>query len=84
MDNLKNFKKKKIQTLCQGDINTYDSDYTRNVQLEILMLLKERSLTVSQAKEVLQWTINSLDDHGILITNDEYKKLFGRNPNSFQ
>lgn len=70
--------KDKTTTLYQGELKNYDSDEKRKMCEDILQYIKEKGLTVSQARELLTNVINSLSVHATLISIADYEKITGR------
>ena len=68
--------KDKATTLYQGELKNYDSDEKRKMCEDILQYIKEKGLTISQARELLTNVINSLSIHATLIS--DYEKITGR------
>lgn len=72
----------KKETLFQGEYRNFNYDRKDELQKELLFLIKENGLTISQAKEIFTNTINLLEYYGILLTIADYEKLTGRDVNS--
>ena len=70
--------KDKATTLYQGELKNYDSDEKRKMCEDILQYIKEKGLTISQARELLTNVINSLSIHATLISIADYEKITGR------
>ena len=81
MDNIISKKETKENTFFQGEYRNYNQDRKRKLEKELLFFLKENGLTISQAKDLFNNVINSLEYYGTLLTIAEYEKMTGRDVN---
>jgi hypothetical protein len=65
----------KETTIYEGDLNDLGYGTLIKLRQEILSFIKEKGLTVSQAKELLESTLKKLSDCSVVISVADYEKL---------